>query len=1094
MKKHVAKKPREQDFYIVGVGGSAGAFSSFKEFLENLPDTTRVAFAIIQHLSPESKSHLGALLSSATRLPFAEVENGAVIKPGHIYIIPPNKSMEIEENTLKLLPRKDISGVNITVDTFFLSLARHKKFNAIGVLLSGSGSDGTLGLKAIKEAGGITFAEGQTAQFSSMPTSAVHAGVVDYILSPAMIAKKIAKIERDSKKGYYASDQQQRAFDFTSAEEGDLGTILALVHRTNNVDFTYYKRGTIQRRILRRMLLSNIQNYHQYAEYLQKNPSEIDSLYQDILIKVTDFFRDPELFEYLSQKLLPTYLKGKSSVRIWVPGCSTGEEVYSMAITAAEVIEKSQNRTSIQIFGTDLSEQSLQVARHGLYPKTIQASVPPAILNKYFIEQGDQYQLDKKIRGICVFAKHNMVADVPFSRLDIISCRNVLIYLDSYLQKKAFPIFHYALNPEGILILGTAESAANFQDLFKQIDKKHKTYGKKATLHRPAIAFPGTRAHDTVPVMQGPVSRVVPKKEENIEKEADILFIRNHASAGIIVNDDLTIFEFRGDISPYLAPVQGRATLNLIRMAHKGFLPKILEMLTKVKEKGSSVKDTFHTFKTDIEMHPLGTRSAQEKYFLILFRSLEPKVTAKMKRMPLKRMSKSEVAEAAALQKELSSTIEQLQAVIEARDASNEELRSAHEEVMSANEELQSTNEELETTKEELQSTNEELMTLNTELENRNTDLERSARELYRKDEFLSFLGHELRNPLSPIVHALELAKLRGIQDTELKELFEIIGRQTKLLDDIIKDLLDAARAIGGKIGLHKELTDFDTVVNHAIETVAPLINESGHTLEVHHLPRPLSIVLDPGRVEQIIINLLNNAAKYTKPGGRIIVRAAERGDRIWLSVKDTGMGIPQEVLPHIFTLFFQGNQSLSNFKGGLGVGLMLAGTLAKLHGGTLTAKSEGSGKGSEFILELPIRKGVRAASDAKDVDVKNLRLAKKRILVVDDNVELANVFGRLLRELGQDVAVSHSSTAAIPMARDHKPEIIFIDVAMPHMSGYELIRILRAEEGLEKTLFIALSGFGKEFDRRSLEAGFDEHVIKPVALAELRRILSVSL
>jgi CheY-like chemotaxis protein/two-component sensor histidine kinase len=340
-------------------------------------------------------------------------------------------------------------------------------------------------------------------------------------------------------------------------------------------------------------------------------------------------------------------------------------------------------------------------------------------------------------------------------------------------------------------------------------------------------------------------------------------------------------------------------------------------------------------------------------------------------------------------------------------------------------------------------------------------------------------------------VHAIELARLHGVPDDNLKELFDIVDRQTGVLNDIISNLLDAARAIGGKIELQMELVDFGTIVKHAIESTAPLIKSSGHTLEVHDSPRPIRTLLDPGRVEQIIVNLLNNAAKYTKQGGHITVSTSEDGDNLVLRIKDTGIGIAPEVLQNIFSPFYQGKQSLNDFKGGLGVGLMLASTLARLHGGTLTAQSEGVGKGSEFTLRLPIRESTSSVHAQKDIDIKDIRLEKKRVLIVDDNRELAGVFGKLLTQLNQEVYVTYSSTEAQQVADTHMPDIVFIDVAMPYMSGYELVKLLRNNEKLNKTKFVALSGFGREYNRKSLEAGFDEHVVKPVKPADLQRLLS---
>ena len=1087
----LTKPPNSADsFYIVGVGGSAGALSAFSELLKNIPADSGLAFVIVQHLLPTSKSNLAEILSARTGLSVTEVEHGVSILPNHIYVIPPNKRVIVRGNILELSPRERSGGLNLPINTFFVSLAESKKDNAIGVLLSGTGSDGTLGMRAIRAVGGINFAEDKTAEFSDMPENAVAAGVVDHVASPAMIAKKLLAIAQGDR-GKDREKQNLRDGEdhiLSDAQEKGLGKILGLLQTSSSVDFTYYKPGTIRRRIARRMLLHDQKDYAEYADFLEKNPAEAEALYQDVLIKVTDFFRDKEVFDLLRSKIFPDIVKrNPPAIRIWIPGCSTGEEVYSFAICIAELLEEHGKNIPVQIFGTDLSEVAISGARRGAYPESITASVPAQLLEKYFTKSGGKYEIKKNIRTLCIFARHNMVTDTPFSRLDMISCRNVLIYLDSFLQKKAFPVFHYALNPDGILLLGTAESASNFQDLFKIVDQQHKIYAKKSTPHQAGL-------HILIaphPKMPNPPTPVVSYKQD-IEKEADAIVLAKHSPAGLIVNSDLAIVQFRGNVTAYLEPTSGRATLDLIKMANKRLLPKMLEIITEAKKSGKAASGVYGAMKTEIEVVPLGHRVPGERYFLVLFRETdlpEAKATSAAK----KKGGAHSPEESLELQKELRSTVEQLQELIEARDASNEELRAAHEEVMSTNEELQSTNEELETTKEELQSANEELMTLNAELQHRNEELERHEKELYRKDEFLSFLGHELRNPLSPIVHSLELAELHGVTDPTLKRLLGVIGRQTEQMSEIIKSLLDAARAIGGKIKLQLEPADFGTVVKNAVEAAAPLIEAGKHDLKVELLDEAIYILLDPQRVEQIIVNLLNNAAKYTPSGGQITLRVTEKDNKIILSVKDSGIGISEEMMPRIFLLFSQANQSLSNFKGGLGVGLMLAKTLAELHGGSLTAASAGPGQGSEFTLRLPINKDTRGVDRVPEIpDLANIKLTKKKVMVVDDNVALADSFSELLRALDQDVTTVYSGASAVEAAKDgDKPDLIFIDIAMPQMSGYELVKILRKEPGFEKTKFIALTGFGDEYSQQSKDVGFDDHRTKPLSAAELVGILS---
>ncbi|MBI2048603.1 MAG: response regulator [Parcubacteria group bacterium] len=1085
------------DLYIVGVGGSAGALVAFSELLSNIPKNSGLAFVIVQHLLAGSKSNLSEILAGKTELVVKEVSKDTRIEPNHVYVIPSHKNIVLADNELRLSPRKK-DGLNLSIDEFLVSLANGKKQNAIGVVLSGTGSDGTRGMQAIREVGGITFVQGKGAAFSAMPESVIAAGLADFILSPSEIAKKLVQIASSAPRNASDEEESDKNSIVSDAETKDFRKILALLLASSDVDFTYYKPGTLKRRITRRMILKNLRSFSEYAEYLQKNPKEVDSLYQDILIKVTHFFRDQSLFDFLQKSILPQLLKQKpASIRVWVPGCATGEEVYSLAITLAAFMDKQKKHIPIQIFGTDISEVALNTARAAKYPQSIETNVPQKFLSKYFIETTNGYEINATIRAMCIFAKHNIVKDVPFTKMDIVSCRNVLIYLDSMLQKKAFPIFHYALKPKGFLLLGTAETATSFQDLFAAADKNQKVYTRKQMPSPVRMDF-------TAPNPPLPKALKQPEKElMDIGKRADKIVLLRHAPAGIIINDDLAIIQFRGDVSPYLKHAPGRATLDLVKMAHRTLLATLLSMIERARKSGATIRGTHTGLQVNLEVIPLDEPSASEKRFLILF---EDAAATRKSRSAAAGKKGRAVRGGIEAEEELSTTIDQLQSVIEARDITNEELRSAHEEVMSANEELQSTNEELETTKEELQSTNEELMTPNAELQNRNAHLKSietshqkmvpqfklRGEELHRKDEFISILGHELRNPLAPIVHMAELARLHGIKDPEVKHMMDVVGRQAKLMSEVIESLLDAARAQSRKIDIKTEPVDFNTLIHHAIETVQPHLEHSTRTIELQLLDSPTRILLDPLRIEQVIVNLLTNAIKYTAPDGKISLSVTREDGMIVLCVKDNGMGISKEMLPKVFDLFSQENQALTDFKGGLGVGLMLAKTIAELHDGSLTVSSEGPDKGSEFVLRLPFNESAETSgAPAGGSIATDVALPKKRIMLVDDNKALADVFGRLLTNLGQEVRVAYDGASALAMVHDFKPEVIFIDIVMPHMSGYDLVQALRKDSSLTETRFIALSGFGKEFIESSKDAGFDDHLTKPVSVVNLQKILS---
>jgi two-component system, chemotaxis family, CheB/CheR fusion protein len=1091
-KARAKKEDQSAGFFVVGIGGSAGGLSAFIELLKNIPADTNLAFVVVQHLLADAKSGLSEILSGKTKLPVNEVAKDTAIKPGRVYVIPPNRNITLKGEKLRLSPR-NLDVLNLPIDKFFISLAQERNQNAIGVILSGTGSDGTLGMKAIREAGGTTFAQDKDAAFGDMPESVAKAGLADYILNPAKIAEKLLEIAGNPSY-FYSSNDIDRSLDAIDGEDKNYRKILKLILDSSEVDFTYYKPGTLKRRIKRRMDIKNIKDIGEYTLYLEKNPKEAKALYQDILIKVTNFFRDQSMFDFLKSNVFPAIFKEPpQSFRIWAPGCSTGEEVYSLAICLADFMEKNKINIPVQIFGTDISEQALDAARQAMYPKNIEANVSAKTLSKYFIKSKDNYTINPAIRAMCVFARHNMVKDVPFTKMDIVSCRNVLIYLDSVLQKRAFPVFHYALKPKGFLILGTAETASSFNDLFSTISQDQKVYSKKAGASIPRLNFaaPNPPTTQTIKTPELESSR-------NFEEIADKIVLRKHSPSGVIINEDLTIIQFRGDVSPYLKHPSGRASLDLIKMTHKALLAKLLEMIKEAGKNGTPVIKTHAGLKTRIEVIPLDDHSSPERHFLILFKQEE-----------LREINKNELAEPAKIiieaEEALAATVAQLQSLLETRDTANEELRSANEEVMSANEELQSTNEELETTKEELQSANEELMTLNSELRHRNLDLrkieeshnqmvpkfELRGDELSRKDEFISVLGHELRNSLAPIMHSVELANIQGVKDPEISKLIKMIERHAIQMKNIINDLLDTARAQRGKLELKPETVNLNDIIGQAVDAIRVFVDSRRHSLKLQPSKKQILLSIDPSRVIQIITNLINNAAKYTPAGGKIIISVSTEDGKAKLSVRDSGIGISEEMLPKIFDIFSQAVQPLDDNKGGLGVGLMLARSLAELHGGSLTAASPGLGRGSEFILELPINEQTENSTQpAEEFDPAIKRLKKRKIIVVDDNIAIANLMGKLFHALDQEVVVAYDGASVIDLVNTGKPDLIFVDISMPKMDGYALIKILREKSHLKETKIMALSGFGDEYRQKSIKAGFDMHLTKPLSINELEKIL----
>ena len=622
------------------------------------------------------------------------------------------------------------------------------------MILSGTGSDGTLGARAIKAEGGIAFAQDPaSAAYDGMPRSAIASGCVDFVLPPERIAQELSRLSRHP---YVITPQpgEERADEPPlSAPKGKDGlrAILTLLRRTTGADFSAYKPPTIKRRIARRMALAHVETLEEYARYLEGHADEAQALHQDCLITVTSFFRDPGTYQALSQEVLPRLVKDRppgAPVRVWVPGCATGEEVYSIVICLLEGAAELKANPSFQVFGTDLSESALEKARAGRYLPNIAQDVSPERLQRFFTEVDGGYQVIKAIRDMCVFARHDVTRDPPFSRMDLISCRNMLIYLEPRMQQRVMAIFHYALLTSGFLLLGASETASASQDLFAPVDKKHRIYLKRPTAAPAVFGFGAPRAGGPEEQEARPVA-AKPGPREELPREADRILLARYAPAGVIVDEKDNIVEFRGETEPYLEHGHGRASLNLFKMARKGLLLEIRQAIQEARKKdapvrkeGVSLRHRGQVRRLDLEVVPLRGSPEKERSLLVLFEARPETRSPSGRRAAARpRADGAEAKENAKLRRELAEATRYLQAVTQQHEAANEELQASNEEVLSANEELQSINEELETAKEELQASNEELATLNQELQGRNLQLERAL-------EYANGIVETVRNPL----------------------------------------------------------------------------------------------------------------------------------------------------------------------------------------------------------------------------------------------------------------------------------------------------------------------------------------------------------
>jgi two-component system CheB/CheR fusion protein len=687
-----------------------------------------MAYVLIQHMDPAHESLLPQLLSKSSPMPIHQVQDGMPVQPNNIYVIPPNANMALVEGRLKLVPRGESPEVHMTFDYFLRSLAEARGNRAIGVVLSGTGSDGSLGVTAVKAAGGIIFAQDdQTARFNGMPRSAVSTGCVDFILPPDEIARELSLIGCHPYVAHSPLPVEQAYIELQ--DDKALQRIFAALRTAKGVDFSYYKPATFQRRLARRLAVHHLNGLGEYLEYLHKHPGELEALYKDVLINVTSFFRYPEAFEVLENKVFPALLQDRPSgtpIRIWVPGCSTGEEAYSIGMVLLDFLGTRKMAFPIQIFATDVSEDIITKARTGQFLENIAADVSPDRLKRYFEKFGGGYKISKSVRDLCTFSKHNLMIDPPFSKLDLISCRNVIIYWEMVLQKKIFPLFHYALGPRGFLMLGSAESIHSFTPLFEPVDKDHQIYLKKPATGHPEFHFVGTPAVKPVDVSPRPVRE--PASVFDPQLEADHIARKHFSPPSLLVNEDLEIVQFRGEISPYISPMTGKASLQLMQLVPRDLAKDISALIDQAREKDAVVQKADRQVgihdqlkRVTIHVFPIRNEPSKERFFLIFFeekmRLSVASAQSKLKdRRPVHAVSKGSAAEIAQLKEKLSEMETHLQATVEKSEALNEELRSVNEEILSANEELQAGNEELETTKEELQSTNEELTTTNSEL------------------------------------------------------------------------------------------------------------------------------------------------------------------------------------------------------------------------------------------------------------------------------------------------------------------------------------------------------------------------------------------
>jgi two-component system CheB/CheR fusion protein len=1359
--RNPASEPADsRAFPVVGVGASAGGLEAFRQFLVEVPSDCGMAFVLVQHLAPQHESRLVELLSKATPMPVIEAAQGQRVERNHVYVIAPNSDLSIAGGVLQVKPRSEARGLHLPIDEFFRSLANDRQSSAIAVVLSGTGSDGTHGLCEVKAVGGITFAQDdESAMQTGMPSSARESGCVDFVKPPGEIARQILAVRDHPYLARAASSEDTEDVEL----DRQFRRILAIVRQVSGADFSLYRGTTIRRRILRRLALHGHRSLSEYADRLTVENEEVEALYRDLLINVTSFFRDPDVFEALKHNVFPELARERPPrpYRIWVPGCSAGQEAYSLAMALIEFHDSQPRRPEIQIFATDLSDQAaIEKARAGVYPHSIEVELSPQRLQRFFKKEDRVYRIDRSLREMCVFARQNVASDPPFSHLDLISCRNLLIYLATPLQKRVIPTFHYALDVPGFLVLGSAETIGDYDDLFETTDRAHRIYAKRAVASRPLTHFTAEDYRTSMALAaRRPITAANPV---DIQKEADRVLLTRFAPPAVLVNHNFEVLQFRGRTGGYLEVPPGEPTTNVLKMAREGLFMELRSALTDAKKSGKAVRrpgvrilSPGGSREIVLEVLPVRAVGDEPGCLLIVFHEAAAELATHLTAPPADEARDPRESQPSThgakrelehLRQELVATKEYLQSLAEQHDAANEELRSANEEILSSNEELQSSNEELETAREELQSTNEELTTVNEQIQSRNAELtqlnddltnllsstnfplvmvssdlrirsftppakrvlsllptdigrpiglirasidhanletligdaiarvqtvehevrdragrwytmrvspyrtgenkidgavlvlvdidqlhrdqeelrqkskvllqqatlielshdaiivrdadhrvlawNRGAREMYgytmeeargkqvdvllhtdaeawaalnvtlaekgawegelrqrrrdgreivvesretlvhdgaggratilaikrditetrrtlatleqadrQKDQFLATLAHELRNPIAPIKNAVEIMRLAGDDSGTMATVREMLDRQVRQLAGIVEDLIDVSRIVERKIELHIERVDLHAVAATAIETCREMMESCSHQLTVS-LPRePLFVDVDPVRMSQVVVNLLNNAAKYTPPGGAIALTVeAERGgggaiESAVIRVRDNGIGVASDQRERIFEIFQQGDGAPQHGMGGLGVGLTLVRSLVQMHGGTVAVSSDGVGRGSEFVVRLPavdVKTAPAGGKSDDDASSPGDGQVRRKVLVVDDNRDQAESLRRLLSLMGHDTRVGFDGAQALKLADEFEPEIVLLDLGLPTLSGYEVARRLRADRRFDSTVLVAQTGWGQEQDRqRSRDAGFDHHMVKPADDAELRKNLA---
>ncbi|TWT77889.1 Autoinducer 2 sensor kinase/phosphatase LuxQ [Posidoniimonas polymericola] len=1198
---------------IVGIGASAGGLEAIERFIDRTPPDTGMAFVLVQHLSPDFKSLMDELLSRWTPMPIHQVEDGMRVEANHIYLMPPRKEMAIADGRLLLVNKDPDATLTLPIDHFFRSLAQDCGPRAVGVILSGTGSDGSRGIVDIHEAGGLALVQDEeTAKFDGMPRAARESGVIDLFLAPEDMPQALTRMQQNQH-----STALTDLLDSQGLGAAGLKRVFQLIRSGYGVDFNEYKINTVVRRTERRMTFNKVRHIDEYADLLATDREELDALYRDLLIGVTRFFRDGEAYDRLVADVIEPLIEDAQpgqDLRVWVAGCATGEEAYSIAILFDEAVVRSGKANEVKLFATDIHKTSLDVASQGLYSDRSLEDALPERLHQYFHKVSGGYQIKPRIRQSIVFAPHNLIKDAPFTKLDLITCRNLLIYLQPQAQKRVLSLFHFGLRAGGCLFLGPSESPGNANDEFDPINANWKLFKKRHNLQLTPEARlqlgppPRERQSDRLTSPPRPT-----RSDPNglpISTYDELLSTVMPPSLLVSESGDL-VYTF-GDAGSLLKDEQGRFSAQVLDRLRTGLRSPVSSAVRRALHEEQTVEYQGLLFtdengeqrRSDLTVRPIV--DARQKCRLLLIQ-VAPQAESQAAASPRATTDLASITaeQVDALETELRYTKENLQATIEQLETSNEELQAANEELVASNEELQSTNEEL-------HSVNEELYSVNAEHQNKISQLSELTRDMdnllqstevhtifldaelrirkftprvadsfnvlpqdigrridsfthsiecdnltrkigqvirtgqayeeevlgaddtcflmrilpYRaasggidaagidgalltlvditklqktsealkesvkqRDRFLAMLSHELRNPLATILNATHLLSASG-DDPERRYPAEVIQRQSAQMAALLDDLLDVTRVSHGKIQISHQPFNMLTAVNHAVEGALSQFERREQTLNTKLPEAPIWGTGSDTRILQVVLNLLTNASKYSPRGSQVeLALTAEDGQAV-ISVRDHGMGISADQIDNIFEMFMQSDRTLDRAEGGLGVGLTLVRSLVELHGGTISAHSDGPGKGSEFTVRLPTCDPPAAA----DLQGPHYRVDRtiERVVLIEDNVDSARMLAYLLEGSGFEVTVEHNGRAGLDAIMRLRPDAAIVDIGLPELDGHEVARRVREAPELADVYLIALTGYGQESDRRlATESGFDEHLVKPVDPDRLSALLS---